>query len=211
MPIPEPTPWYVPPAFPLFEFDDTQLAVDADVPARRWFPHFNGKVGQPADEVQLGWRHLSGRQVVVGTMSVSASSTSVHTSGRGSAVLMVLGGLQLWIPNRVHVGGEEFNALSNRASSDAGPWVPSPIIVDGGSFTSYVTALVGAVAGYTVAGERLLTFAAVGLDPTQIRLRAMGAPSAEYAIDPTEPHSTKELEQEWQDFFRDNPQARPRP
>ena len=39
---------------------------------------------------------------------------------------MVLGGLQLWIPNRVHVGGEEFNALFNRASSDAGPWVPSP-------------------------------------------------------------------------------------
>ena len=84
---------------------------------------------------------------------------------------MVLGGLQLWVPDRVHVGGEEFRALFNRASSDAGPWVP-------------------------VAGERLLTVAAVGLDPPQIRLRTMDAPSAEYATDPTEPHSTKELQQE---------------
>jgi hypothetical protein len=44
---------YVPPGFGLYEFDDAPLRPGQ--PARRWFRHWNGPVGQPADEVILGW------------------------------------------------------------------------------------------------------------------------------------------------------------
>jgi hypothetical protein len=154
MPTTEPDPFYVPPAFPLFEFDDTGFLVNTDVRPRRWFPAFNGKLGQAADEMQLGWRHpSSGGQIVVGT--------------------------------------------------------PSQVVVDGSSSPSSVTTLGGVMTGYTVAGECLLTFAAAGIEISEIRSRTMDASSGEYFVDPTVPHSTSELEQDWEDFFRDFPQARP--
>lgn len=201
----EPNPWYVPPEFGLYEFDDTSLTVRPGAPARRWFPHFNGRVGQPADEVQLGWRDHTGRQVVVGTMVASTSPLPVEPSARGSVAFMVLGGKQLWIPDRVHGRGAELRAQLALAETDAREWSRSQVVVDGTPYPSRLTTLVGATAGYTVTGDHLVTFAAVGIEADEIRPRATDSPSEAYAVDPTEPHTTDELEQDWLDFFRDFP------
>jgi hypothetical protein len=44
----------MPPAFEVFEFDDSPAYIRGD--AARWLCHWDGLVGQPAEEVILGWR-----------------------------------------------------------------------------------------------------------------------------------------------------------
>src|ERR1700761_3548588 len=47
------TDYYGPPPFGLYELDDAPPGPDQ--PVRRWLRHWNGPVGQPAEEVILGW------------------------------------------------------------------------------------------------------------------------------------------------------------
>ena len=62
MPITDPNPWYVPPAFPLFELDDTQLAVDPDIPARRGFHTSTaGSASRPTRCSSAGGTRADGR------------------------------------------------------------------------------------------------------------------------------------------------------
>jgi len=46
--------YYAPPQFGLFEFDDESLGLERPT-GRRWFGHWNGLVGEPAEEVTLAW------------------------------------------------------------------------------------------------------------------------------------------------------------
>lgn len=87
--------WYTPPPFSPFEFDDSYLPGDQHPRARRWMSGFNGAIGEPAQNVQLGWRSDSGAQVAIGTFEDKAQFTD--SSGRMSAVWM-LDGLQFASP-----------------------------------------------------------------------------------------------------------------
>jgi len=46
--------YYAPPQFELFEFDDESPGLGRQA-GQRWFSHWNGLAGEPAEEVTLAW------------------------------------------------------------------------------------------------------------------------------------------------------------
>ncbi len=83
-------PWYTPPTFTPFEFDDSNFLGEQRWPAVRWLPAFNGARGEPAQNIQLGWRSADGAQVSVGTYAEPVQSYP-DSWARSSAVLILSG------------------------------------------------------------------------------------------------------------------------
>jgi hypothetical protein len=82
-------PQFIPAGFAPFEYDDNPVASGAGA-ARRWFSHWNGRIGRPAHEVVLGWS--DGRATVLVATSGDAFNREMS---RYRLAHLALGGAEL--------------------------------------------------------------------------------------------------------------------
>ena len=181
----------MPPAFGLYEFDDVPLRLDQRV--RRWFRHWNGLVGQPAEEVILGW--TAGDAAVLVATSGRPGDEDTEW-GRMSAAHLALGGTFLSASDRPATTrgvGQEMM----RIARSPGLWSPGPVLVAGAE-PADLAVLDGYVIARSRAGEEHVFVAAVGVAPGQLLVRAVGD-WAGYDLDGTRGHSLSELNQARED------------
>ena len=174
--------YYVPPRFDLFEFDEESPGLSAV--SQRWFSHWNGLIGKPAEEVNLAWS-TAGATVLVAT-SVWDEPT---VFARLAAAHLALGGTVLPVPSRP----------GSTAVSDGDPgyseteelWVPGPVMAPGGS-PSQMAAGDGFSLAYSRAGSETVLVAAVGIRSDRLRVRKVTGWEA-YDLDATTSHPLSEL------------------
>jgi len=70
---------FIPATFDLFEFDDRSVVLSTASTTSRWFSHFDGLIGLPAEEVSLGWRHGT-TAVIVCTSGCSYDQAEARAS-----------------------------------------------------------------------------------------------------------------------------------
>jgi hypothetical protein len=155
---------FVPAAFSLYEFYASGLADPGDVPARRWFNHWDGLIGSPAEEVSLAW--ACGRAAVL----VCTSGRSYdEADARAQAAHLALGGDALPIP-RWPASTAGIVAEIERLGSAAELWSGITGVLPGAP-----AAEAAAGDGFAIADIRLSSgaafIAAVGVDPRQFRIR----------------------------------------
>jgi hypothetical protein len=154
---------FVPAPFGLYEFDDTDRA-GPDGAARRWFSHWNGLIGAPAEEVSLGWS-AGGATVVVATSGRSYDDAYA----RFRAAHLALGGNELPIAHRPEspaAVGQEMKRI--RDADDL--WSEVPGVRPGGPPASAATGG-GFAVGYNRLDDGIIFVAAVGIGPGQFRVR----------------------------------------
>jgi hypothetical protein len=153
---------YVPPEFDLYEFDDDRLSPGS--PPRRWFSHWNGALGAPAQEVRLGWS-AADATVLVGTQG----QLRHEPLARLGAAHLALGGLEMPLASRPASATATQRELQRIMSSDE-LWSEAPAMMAGGA-ASQVAILAGYVIAWCRAGEGAALVAAVGIRPDKFRLR----------------------------------------
>jgi hypothetical protein len=153
---------YVPPEFDLYEFDDERASTGT--PARRWFSHWNGPVGAPAQEVRLGWS-AGDATVLVGTQG----QLQHEPWARLGAAHLALGGDELPLPGRPARATATQLELKRIMSSDE-LWSEAPAMVADGP-TSQAAVLAGYAIAWCWVGESVALVAAVGIAPDKFRLR----------------------------------------
>ena len=176
--------YYAPPQFGLFEFDDESLGLGPQS-GQRWFSHWNGLVGEPAEEVTLAW-------------SAAGATVLVATSGRDepaefarlSAAHLALGGTLLSAPVRPG-SAEAVNGEIKRISATEELWAPGPVMAPGGAPSQVATGNGFSIAYTDVDGEMVL-LAAVGVHPGQFSVRKVTDWEA-YDLDATTGHTLSEL------------------
>ena len=176
--------YYAPPRFELFEFDAESLGRGPQR-GQRWFSHWNGLVGEPAEEVTLAWS-AAGATVLVAT---SARDEPTEFA-RLSAVHLALGGTLLPVPLRPG-SAEAVNAEIKRISATEELWAPGPAMAPGGTPSQVATGKGFSVAYSDVGGEVVL-LAAVGVRPDQFNVRKV-TDWAAYDLDATTSHTLSEL------------------
>lgn len=176
--------YYAPPQFELFEFDGESLGL-ASQRGRRWFSHWNGLVGEPAEEVALAWS-ADGVTVLVATSSRDESAEFA----RLSAAHLALGGTLLPVPVRPG-SAEAVNAEIKRISATEELWAPGPVMAPGGA-PSQVAAGNGFSVAYSEVGGEVVLLAAVGVRPDQFSVRKVTDWEA-YDLDATTSHTLSEL------------------
>jgi hypothetical protein len=115
---------YVPPEFDLYEFDDECPSMATR--ARRWFSHWNGPIGAPAQEVRLGWS-AGDATVLVGTQG----QLQHEPWARLSAAHLALGGDDLPLARRPPSATATQRELQRIMSSDE-LWSEAPALIAGG-------------------------------------------------------------------------------
>jgi hypothetical protein len=176
--------YYAPPQFELFEFDDESLGLGPQS-SRRWFSHWNGLVGEPAEEVTLAW-------------SAAGATVLVATSGRDeptefarlSAAHLALGGTLLPVSVRPSSAAAVHGEIE-RISATEELWTPGPVIAPGGA-PSQVAAGNGFSIAYGNVDGVMVLLAAVGVHPDQFSVRKVADREA-YDFDATTEHTLSEL------------------
>jgi hypothetical protein len=176
---------YLPPAFALYEFDDT--AFEPGLDRRRWFGGWHGPAGEPAEQVMLTWA-AGDRAVLVATTDRAGDPEMA----RLSAALLALGGDELPVAARPSSPREVHREL-RRISAAAGLWSPAPPVAPAGP-PADVAVLDGYVLAVSQAGPQQVLIAAVGLDAEQFEVRPVRDWAA-YDVDATKGHSLAELNQ----------------
>jgi len=194
--------WYTPPPFSPFEFDDSYLPGDQHPRARRWMSGFNGAIGEPAQNVQLGWRSDSGAQVAIGTFEDKAQFTD--SSGRMSAVWM-LDGLQFVSPGPPVAYAVKSGTDMQRLAQQDELWLESELVVDGASTRAVRAVLRGFHVGYARTRDVVIAFVAGGLGNDIVHVRSLRDDSQDYAANPNTPHTLIEMDAEWRLFFQERP------
>ncbi|MEO6998080.1 MAG: hypothetical protein ABI112_08355 [Terracoccus sp.] len=212
--MPHPTePYYTPPDFPVYEFDDSRLVAEGQSDGTRWLSGLGGRIGDPAHDVQLSWRMPRAAQVLV-------CSTRAHPSEaphlRRSTALFQIDNRQFYDPGpplRPAVAGwDHIDSLAD----DGAIWHQGEVMIDEEPARSELTEIAGCWVGHAAVGDVLVYFVHRGLGDGPFALRRLTRPTYGYRIDPAEPQTVVELEREWEEFFRDRPdldpeQDQPRP
>lgn len=168
---------FVPAAFDLYEFDDRARASSSGVAVRRWFSHWDGLIGSPAEEVSLAWSDGDG------TVVVCTSGRSYDEAGaRLRAAHLALGGDELPVPRRPGSAAGIVREIE-RIGSGGDLWSEVP-----GFFPGEPGAEAAVCDGFAVGHNRLgsgaVFIAAVGVDPDQFRVRKVQDWDA-YGVDAT--------------------------
>ncbi len=178
---------YMPPAFPMYEFDDRHVAPRSA--ASRWLPGWQGEAGRPAEEVCLGWFDGDGRQAVV--LTTRASDAGRHHDDREAkytTARLVYAGTQVVIDGRPENPSDVFE-LMNDLAGEGWTWSPHDIGVDGSVLPGQVSQLTHDVAaGYVLDVDQLICFAVSTSLMEGLRLRAVGGDTDGYPVDPTGQH-----------------------
>ena len=153
---------YIPPAFSLYEFSAESAGVTG--PERRWFAHWDGKIGEPAVEVVLAWSRGKA------SAAVCTSSAEYDRAGaRLRAAHLALGGTLLPIRRRPQ-GPEEINQELARLRDGDRFWarthglVPEARRAEAAFCDGYALA-------YTRFDGGAVFIAAVGVRPEHFRVR----------------------------------------
>jgi hypothetical protein len=176
--------YYVPPRFDLFEFDEESPGLSAQS-SQRWFSHWNGLIGKPAEEVTLAWS-TAGTTVLVAT----SGQDEPTAFARLAAAHLALGGTALPVPSRPGSTAAVQREI-RRYSETEELWVPGPVMAPGGS-PSQMAAGDGFSLAYSRVGGETVLVAAVGIRPDRLRVRKVTGWEA-YALDATRSHPLSEL------------------
>jgi hypothetical protein len=153
---------YEPPQFDRYEFDDE--CPSPATRARRWFSHWNGPIGAPAQEVRLGWS-AGDATVLVGTQG----KLQHEPWARLGAAHLALSGDDLPLARRPASATATQRELQRIMSSDE-LWSEAPALVAGGP-ASQAAALAGYAIAWCGVGEGVAFVAAVGIAPDNFKLR----------------------------------------
>lgn len=196
--------WYVPPHGPLYDFDDAAVDGLARAGAKRWLAGFNGRVGRPAQNVELAWRCPTGARVAVGTFP---SGVDVRRENHRISAVWMLDSVQFYRPGppaTPFVLGFEH---VQRLSQDAGLWRPWNLLVDGIRVPASFAEVDEATIAHSEDGS--VVVASVGVPLDQLRVRNVPSSSVGYPVDPWRPQTVAALESEWDAFFQDRPDLKP--
>ena len=192
--------WYTPPSGPLYDFDDSLVDGRDRTQTRRWLVGFNGRVLEPADNVQLGWRSASGALVTVGTFHPSPDAD--RESHRLTAAWM-LDGVQFYAPGppatRTLTGADHLRQVSR----DNALWSKGNLRVDASQAPSFSATVSGGTLVHTDGGSVVVVSRGIPLD--RLRVRTLPKPAEGYPVDPRQPQTTTALDSEWDAFFEDRP------
>jgi hypothetical protein len=155
---------YLPASFSLYEFDDTGWAGPAGPAGQRRFSHWDGPVGQPAEEVTLSW---AADQATV--LVCTSGRTYDDEYARYRAAHLALGGTTLPIPNRPDTAADIARELE-RFRDAPESWREAPAGLPGGS-PLHTAVSAGFAVGYSLLASGAVFIAAVGVEPDQFRLR----------------------------------------
>ncbi|WP_069464572.1 hypothetical protein [Actinacidiphila rubida] len=166
---------FVPPEFDLFQFDDGQPTMGRGPASRRWFIHWDGLIGAPAEEVMLGWS--AGDSLVI----VCTSGRRYDRSeARFRASHVALGGDVLPIPGRPQgplATNQTMEELRNSELWTGTGDAPNP------EDTGETAAAEGYSIGYQRLRDGIVFIAAVNVEPAQFRIRKVQDWSP-YDVDP---------------------------
>jgi hypothetical protein len=176
--------YYVPPRFDLFEFDEESPGLSAQS-SQRWFSHWNGLIGKPAEEVTLAWS-TAGTTVLVAT----SGQDEPTAFARLAAAHLALGGTALPVPSRPGSTAAVQREI-RRYSETEELWVPGPVMAPGGS-PSQMAAGDGFSLAYSRVGGETVLVAAVGIRPDRLRVRKVTGWEA-YDLCATTGHTLSEL------------------
>lgn len=196
-------PWYTPPSFTPFEFDDLHLPPDRRWQARRWLPGFNGARGEPAQNIQLGWRSADGAQVGIGTYEDTPHRFG--DSGARISAVFILSGLQFARPGPPVTWVVRTTADMTSLAEQDELWHEGEVVVDGTSTLAVTADIRGFHLGYAKMEQVLITFVAGGIGRGIMHMRSLPDDSKDYTADPHVPHTLAEVDQEWQDFLYERP------
>ena len=170
------TRWFVPATFQLVEADILERSPE------RWIAAWEGLVGEPADEVTLGWRSAAQREALITTSQVSPfwDEPEQHFKALRTLVHSSIGdplGLRSLTPD----------ALASLATDLA--WRTTQVRVDGGWLEATTTEpRPGIAVGALTVEHRAVCIALQGLDDVQWSLRnVLPSSGAAYQLDPAEP------------------------
>lgn len=154
---------FVPAAFSLYEFDDAGWAGPAGA-ARRWFSHWDGLIGAPAEEVSLGWS-VGGVMVLVATSGRSYDDADA----RFRAAHLALGGIELPVPHRPESATDTVREMERiRDAEDL--WFEVPGVLPAGP-SARAAICDGFAVGYNRLNRGTIFIAAVGISPDGFRVR----------------------------------------
>ncbi|MFI1093757.1 hypothetical protein [Streptomyces sp. NPDC020917] len=166
--------FYVPATFDLYEFDDGSVATGQSTPPKRWFVHWDGLIGAPAEEVILGWS--AGDAVA---MVCTSGGDYDRAGARFRAAHLALGGDALPIPGRPQGILATNQAMEELTTS--GLWTGSGDVPD-----HEVTAETAAADGFAIGHQRVggcsVFIAAVNVEPARFAVRTVRDWSA-YDVD----------------------------
>ncbi|HTJ66699.1 MAG TPA: hypothetical protein VL551_04150 [Actinospica sp.] len=160
---------YITPSFPLYEF---ALESTDDDAARRWFVHWDGRVGDPAEDVLLGWSSGSARVLVCTT-----GRTLDRRYARCRAVHLALGGDFLPAASRPASPAQIARAME-RLRDDDDAWSPIGGCVPGATSAEAAEDF-GCIVAYTLFDGGAVFVVAVGVPLEHVKVRVARDSSAE--------------------------------
>lgn len=149
---------FIRPAFELFEFDDGLANIRGE--ATRWLGHWDGLIGQPAEEVMLGWRARDAVAVVC-----TSGREYNDIDARQRAAHVALGGTALGLPKNRPDPAATWREIERLSSQDS-LWHSATDLQE---FT--VVHGQGFVAGYRLLEAGALFVASTGLAREQLQAR----------------------------------------
>lgn len=199
--MPRPTDsYYTPPDFAAYEFDDQRITPDQVGSATRWLSGFQGRIGDPASALQLSWRASGGRQVSICTRRANPKD-AFH---RLDAIFEITTA-QFYDPGPparpVATGWDDVQ----RYVDDSERWHEGEVVVDQRTLRAELSEVAECRFGYAAIDDVVVCFVHRGLGVERLALRRLPLPADDYRIDPAAPQPVAELEQEWEEFFRDRP------
>jgi hypothetical protein len=153
---------YIPPSFPLYEFASETFADDGA--ARRWFAHWDGRVGAPAEDVLLAWASGSARVLVCTT-----DQAFDRAYARYRAVHLALGGTFLPAAGRP-VGPTGIARAMEQLQDDDDAWSPIRGLVPGATCAEAAQDY-GCAVAYTLFAGGAVFVVAVGIPLEYLAVR----------------------------------------
>lgn len=169
---------FVPATFDLFEFDDRSVVSSRASTTSRWFSHWDGLIGSPAEEVSLAWRHGTSAALVC-----TSGRSYDQADARARAAQLALGNVDLSVPNRPEDPASTFEEIE-RISTTSQLWQEEAALIVG-ELTTEAAVLDGFMMAYQLlASGGALFFAATALFPAESRVRVVQDWSP-YGVDAT--------------------------
>jgi len=166
--------FFLPATFDLYEFDDVRAGAGQSVAPKRWFVHWDGLIGEPAEEVVLGWS--AGDAVA---LVCTSGSRYDRAEARFRAAHVALGGDALAIPGRPQGIRATNQAMEELRNSER--WTGRGDLPDH-EVTAETAAPDGFAIGYQRLGGCLVFIAAVNVEPVRFGVRTVRDWSA-YDVD----------------------------
>ena len=152
---------YIAPSFPLYEFESETPADGAE---RRSFVHWDGRVGDPAEDVSLAWESKLAKVLLCTTGRVFDRAGARHR-----AVHLAIGGTFLPTADRP-VGSTQIAGAMERLRDDDDAWSPARGLVPGATDAEAAQRF-GCALAYTLFDGGAVFVVAVGVPLEHVRVR----------------------------------------